>query len=231
MPGLFLRLLRRLRELCLSLIETTERDQGPWLPAESGCGRVKSEGAACCPSIDLLPEPPRWIAEPSLRLSPTPREDARRAPILQVKVDWRPGRILPAAGIGRRAGTRLTGNGFALQFTVSYIVVGAVFIIMALSGSVLKRLPLSTSMLYLAAGVLIGPHALNLINSDPIAEAEIVERITEVAVIVSLFTAGLKLRVPLRDPLWRLPSCSPPGRWRSRSVSSRSSRSSSSSCR
>jgi sodium/hydrogen antiporter len=92
-----------------------------------------------------------------------------------------------------------------LQFTISYIVVGAVFIIMALSGSVLKRLPLSTSMLYLAAGVLIGPHALNLINVDPIAEAAIVERITEVAVIVSLFTAGLTLRVPLRDPLWRLP--------------------------
>jgi len=92
-----------------------------------------------------------------------------------------------------------------LQFTVSYIVVGAVFIVMALSGSVLKRLPLSTSMLYLAAGVLIGPHALNLIHFDAIMEAAIVERITEVAVIVSLFTAGLKLRVPLRDPLWRLP--------------------------
>jgi NhaP-type Na+/H+ or K+/H+ antiporter len=92
-----------------------------------------------------------------------------------------------------------------LQFTVAYIVVGAVFIIMALSGSVLKRLPLSTSMLYLAAGVLIGPHALNLVDFDPITQAAIVERITEVAVIVSLFTAGLKLRVPLRDPLWRLP--------------------------
>jgi NhaP-type Na+/H+ or K+/H+ antiporter len=92
-----------------------------------------------------------------------------------------------------------------LQFTVSYIVVGAVFIIMALSGSVLKRLPLSTSMLYLAAGVLIGPLALDLVNFDPITQAAIVERITEVAVIVSLFTAGLKLRVPLRDPLWKLP--------------------------
>ena len=92
-----------------------------------------------------------------------------------------------------------------MQFTVSYIVVGAVFILMALSGSVLKRLPLSTAMLYLAAGVLIGPHALNLVNFDPIAEAAIIERITEAAVIVSLFTAGLTLRVPLRDHLWRLP--------------------------
>ena len=55
-------------------------------------------------------------------------------------------------------------GGHALQFTVSYIVVGAVFILMALSGSVLKRLPLSTSMLYLAAGILIGPHVLNLVH-------------------------------------------------------------------
>src|SRR5215216_1363027 len=113
--------------------------------------------------------------------------------------------ICPAAGSARQIGTRITESGPELQFTVSYIVVGAVFIVMALSGSVLKRLPLSTSMLYLAAGVLIGPHALNLIHFDAIMEAAIVERITEVAVIVSLFTAGLKLRVPLRDPLWRLP--------------------------
>jgi NhaP-type Na+/H+ or K+/H+ antiporter len=92
-----------------------------------------------------------------------------------------------------------------LQFTIGYIVVGAVFILMALSGSVLKRLPLSTSMLYLAAGLLIGPHGLGLLRFDPVAESAILERIAEVAVIVSLFGAGLKLRVPLRDPLWRLP--------------------------
>jgi NhaP-type Na+/H+ or K+/H+ antiporter len=92
-----------------------------------------------------------------------------------------------------------------LNFTLLYIVVGAVFILMALSGTVLKRLPLSTSMLYLAAGVLIGPHALGLLRFDPVAASAILERIAEVAVIVSLFSAGLKLRVPLRDPLWRLP--------------------------
>ena len=93
----------------------------------------------------------------------------------------------------------------ALQFTIWYLVVGAVFIFMALSGTVLQRLPLSASMLYLGAGVLIGAFGLELVVVDPIAQAAIVERITEVAVIVSLFTAGLKLRVPLRDPMWRLP--------------------------
>ena len=92
-----------------------------------------------------------------------------------------------------------------MEITFWFIVVGAVFILMALSASIVKRLPLSTSMLYLGAGVLIGPHALNLTSFDPVAEAALVERITEIAVIVSLFSAGLKLRVPLRDPLWRLP--------------------------
>jgi NhaP-type Na+/H+ or K+/H+ antiporter len=92
-----------------------------------------------------------------------------------------------------------------LEITSWFIVIGAVFVLMALTGSVVQRLPLSTAMLYLAAGVLVGPHALGLARFDAIAEAAIIERITEVAVIVSLFSAGLKLRVPLRDPLWRLP--------------------------
>ena len=44
-------------------------------------------------------------------------------------------------------------------FTWWFIVVGAVFLLMALSSSLLARLPLSTAMLYLGAGILIGPHA------------------------------------------------------------------------
>ncbi|MFN8593045.1 MAG: sodium:proton antiporter [Thermomicrobiales bacterium] len=92
-----------------------------------------------------------------------------------------------------------------MTFTLGYIVIGAVLIVMALSASVLKRLPLSTAMLYLAVGVVIGPHGFGLVHIDPMADAAALERITEVAVIVSLFSAGLKLRVPLRDPLWRLP--------------------------
>jgi sodium/hydrogen antiporter len=92
-----------------------------------------------------------------------------------------------------------------MVFTWWFIVVGAVFLLMALSSSLLARLPISTAMLYLAVGVLIGPHALGLIAFDPIAQAAIIERITEVAVIISLFSAGLKLQVPRRDPFWRLP--------------------------
>jgi len=86
-----------------------------------------------------------------------------------------------------------------------FVMAGAVFILMALSGTLVKRLPLTTSFLYLLIGLALGPAWLGMINLSPVRDAKLLEHITEVAVIISLFTAGLKLRTPLRDPLWRLP--------------------------
>ncbi len=76
---------------------------------------------------------------------------------------------------------------------------------MALSTSVLKRLPLTTSLLYLLVGVLLGPFFFGVIQLDPVQEPGFLEKATEVAVVISLFTAGLKLRLPLSDRGWRLP--------------------------
>jgi NhaP-type Na+/H+ or K+/H+ antiporter len=76
---------------------------------------------------------------------------------------------------------------------------------MALAGTLLKRLPLSAALLYLLAGVALGPHGLGLIDLNLVRSPVLFERLTEVAVIVSLFTAGLKLRLPASDRLWRLP--------------------------
>jgi NhaP-type Na+/H+ or K+/H+ antiporter len=86
-----------------------------------------------------------------------------------------------------------------------YLVVGAVFCLMALAGSYLRRLPLSTSLLYLLVGIAIGPAGIALIRLDVLEHAKVLEHLSEIAVIVSLFTSGLKLRAALRDPIWRLP--------------------------
>jgi sodium/hydrogen antiporter len=86
-----------------------------------------------------------------------------------------------------------------------YVIIGALLVVMALSMSVLKRLPLTTSLLYLAVGILLGPLFLGLIQLDPIEHSALLETFTEVAVIISLFTAGLKLRLPLSEKGWRLP--------------------------
>jgi NhaP-type Na+/H+ or K+/H+ antiporter len=83
-----------------------------------------------------------------------------------------------------------------------YIIIGLLLVAMALGGSVLKRLPLSTSLLYLGVGFALG--RLGLGHLDPLEHAALLERLTEVAVIISLFSAGLKLRLPLKDREWRV---------------------------
>jgi NhaP-type Na+/H+ or K+/H+ antiporter len=90
-------------------------------------------------------------------------------------------------------------------FNLWCVIIGALFIFMALGVSTLRRLPLSTSMIYLVVGFALGPVALNFINLDMQQHAELVERFSEVVVLVSLFTAGLKLRVPLSAGRWKLP--------------------------
>jgi NhaP-type Na+/H+ or K+/H+ antiporter len=92
-----------------------------------------------------------------------------------------------------------------MEFTIWFLLAGLLFVAMALGGTLLKRLPLTTSLLYLGAGVAIGPAGLGLLHLDPLSGAPVLERLTEVAVIVSLFTAGLKLRLDWRDRRWRLP--------------------------
>lgn len=92
-----------------------------------------------------------------------------------------------------------------METTFWFLIIGALLILMALLSSLLRRLPLTAAIVYLAVGVLIGPYGLGIGAFDPLSDATLLERLTEIAVIVSLFTAGLKLRVPFRDRQWRIP--------------------------
>ena len=81
-------------------------------------------------------------------------------------------------------------------------LVGALLLLMALSSAYLRRLPITTSAVYLAVGLVLSPMAFDLIDVDFIEWRVWFEHITEIAVIVSLFIGGLKLRLPLRNPAW-----------------------------
>ena len=90
-------------------------------------------------------------------------------------------------------------------FTLGCIIVGTLLIAKTLGGSFISRLPLSAAMLYLGVGVAIGPLGFGLIRLDALKNVALLERLTEVAVLISLFTAGMKLELPLRDARWRIP--------------------------
>jgi NhaP-type Na+/H+ or K+/H+ antiporter len=92
-----------------------------------------------------------------------------------------------------------------MEFALWSVLVGLLLIFMALSATVLARLPLSTAMLYLVAGLAVSPVGLGLLRADPLGPTVLLERLTEIVVLVSLFTAGLKLSSGLKDRRWLLP--------------------------
>ena len=85
------------------------------------------------------------------------------------------------------------------------LIVGALLTTAALSGTLLKRLPLSITMFYLAAGYGLGPAGLDLIAINPMTHTVLLERLAEVAVLISLFAVGLKLGLPLSNKAWQMP--------------------------
>lgn len=92
-----------------------------------------------------------------------------------------------------------------MEFAIWSVIVGVLLVLMALGSTVLKRLPLSTAMLYLVVGVAVSPLGLDLLAAEPRSRALVLERMAEVVVLLSLFTAGLKLSPGLRDKRWALP--------------------------
>ena len=92
-----------------------------------------------------------------------------------------------------------------MTFAAWSLVVGLMLITLVLSGTFLKRLPLSNAMLYLAAGFILGPAGWSVLAISPLNHAVILERLTEVAVLISLFSVGLKLGLPLSNRHWLLP--------------------------
>lgn len=92
-----------------------------------------------------------------------------------------------------------------MDFAPWAAVVGLLLIVMALGDTVLSRLPLSTSMLYLGAGVIASPVWLGWSHIVIADHPVIVERLAEVVVLLSLFGSGLKMSLGLSNGRWLLP--------------------------
>ncbi len=93
-----------------------------------------------------------------------------------------------------------------MRFELWYLVVGVVLTVVALLDSHVRRLPITQSILFLVVGLLCGPWVgIGAIRMDPIDQSHLIERLTEIGVIVSLFGAGMKLRTPIWAREWLLP--------------------------
>jgi NhaP-type Na+/H+ or K+/H+ antiporter len=86
-----------------------------------------------------------------------------------------------------------------------FLLVGCLMLGMGLNLSVIRRLPVTSAIIYLAVGVFVGPMALGLFHFNPLKESALLETLTEMAVLISLFAAGVKMPVPFRWLRWRTP--------------------------
>ena len=86
-----------------------------------------------------------------------------------------------------------------------FLLVGALMLLRGFTATSLKSLPVTAAIIYLAVGVAVGPSGLNLFHFNPLKEAALLEALTEVAVLISLFSAGIKMPAPFTLTRWRAP--------------------------
>ncbi len=87
-----------------------------------------------------------------------------------------------------------------------FLLVGILLVLMGLTADAIKRLPVTSAIIYLAVGILIGPTVLHAFHFNPLKQAGLLEIITEAAVLLSLFTAGIKMPVPITFRRWLVPT-------------------------
>lgn len=88
---------------------------------------------------------------------------------------------------------------------VWFVAIGTLLILMGTRPPVLQRLNLTPSMVYLSVGVLLGPSIFGVFHFNPLKQAHLLEVLTELAVLLSLFIAGTKMPVPFGWGGWRVP--------------------------
>jgi len=86
-----------------------------------------------------------------------------------------------------------------------FLLVGALMLAKGLTAPFIGRLPVTSAIVYLAVGLLVGPTVFGLFHFNPLKQSAFLEVLTEVVVLISLFSAGVKMPVPVTFARWRAP--------------------------
>ncbi|MDY6786009.1 MAG: sodium:proton antiporter [Cyanobacteriota bacterium] len=87
-------------------------------------------------------------------------------------------------------------------YILQLLTIGLLLLSVTLGSGWISRLPLSYSLIYLIAGLILGSYGLGIIELEP--SAQLLERISEFVVIVSVFNCGIKMNRPLNPRAWNI---------------------------
>ncbi len=83
-----------------------------------------------------------------------------------------------------------------------FILIGMLMLARGLAATTISRLPVTSAIVYLMAGIILGPMVLGIFSFDAIKQSHVLEVATEIAVLISLFSAGVKMPVPITLKRW-----------------------------
>lgn len=86
-----------------------------------------------------------------------------------------------------------------------FLLIGGLLLLRGLTATLLKYLPVTPAIIYLLVGMLVGPSGLHLFHFNPLKESALLEILTEVVVLISLFSAGVKMPGSFTRTRWRAP--------------------------
>ncbi|MES2741831.1 MAG: cation:proton antiporter [Pseudomonadota bacterium] len=83
-----------------------------------------------------------------------------------------------------------------------FFLIGCLMLARGLAATTISRSPFTSAIVYLCAGLLLGPCLFNVFHFDPLQQSALLEVLTEIAVLISLFSAGVKMPVPFTLARW-----------------------------
>ncbi|MFS2002742.1 cation:proton antiporter [Duganella sp. CT11-25] len=86
-----------------------------------------------------------------------------------------------------------------------FLLVGCLMLARGLAATTISRSPFTSAIVYLGVGLLFGPSVLDIFNFDPTTQSALFQVLTEIALLISLFSAGIKMPVPFKFRRWDAP--------------------------
>ncbi|HET8801749.1 MAG TPA: sodium:proton antiporter [Marinobacter sp.] len=86
-----------------------------------------------------------------------------------------------------------------------FILLGSLLLVVGFTASYIKTGPATSAIVYLLFGFVVGPMGFGLFHFNPLKESALLELLTEIAVLISLYCAGVKMPAPVTFRRWRNP--------------------------
>lgn len=86
-----------------------------------------------------------------------------------------------------------------------FILIGSLLLVVGFTFSYIKTVPVTSAIVYLLIGFIVGPMGFGLFHFNPLEESALLELLTELAVLISLYCAGAKMPAPVTFKRWSNP--------------------------